>query len=95
MPAGFFDPWCACFQGAMAILEKVSGGRGWLISHRGHLERLYSGEGLEPEKFFEVLTPFRMDAEAEKIAKAAEKKLQGDDDGEPPAKKQKKKMQGK
>ena len=55
----------------MSIVERVSGGRGWLISHESFLEEVYSASqlGLKPlGGIFDVRTPFRMDAEAAKAA---------------------------
>ena len=57
---------------AMSIVERVSGGGGWLISHESFLEEVYSATpplGLKPlSGIFDVRTPFRMDAEAAKAA---------------------------
>ena len=57
---------------AMSIVERVSGDRGWLISHESFLEEVYSTTPLKPiSGIFDVRTPFRMDTEAAKAAAAA------------------------
>ena len=77
---------------AMSIVERVSGGRGWLLSHESFLEELYSKPhtsylGLKPLRgIFDVRTPFRMDAEAEKVAASGSQEA----DEEPRKKKRKK-----
>ena len=61
----------------MSIVERVSGARGggWLISHESFLEEVYSTPPLclKPlSGIFDVRTPFRMDAEAAKVAAASD-----------------------
>ena len=41
---------------------------GWVIDHEQFLNDLYSDAGHKSKPFFEVLTPFRKDLEAEKVA---------------------------
>ena len=77
---------------AMSIVERVSGGRGWLLSHESFLQEVYSQPhtsylGLKPLRgIFDVRTPFRMDAEAEKVAASGSQEA----DEEPRKKKRKK-----
>ena len=76
----------------MSIVERVSGGRGWLLSHESFLEEVYSKRhtsylGLKPlRRIFDVRTPFRMDAEAAKVAASGNQEA----DEEPRKKKRKK-----
>ncbi len=53
----------------MSITRRVDG-RGWLLSHQDFIDSLYRPQGVRSRDYFEVLTPFRKDAEAAKIAEA-------------------------
>ena len=55
----------------MAVLHRISD-EGYFLCHRTWIEETYSKLGMEPVDIFEIATPFRMDAEAERIAKEME-----------------------
>ncbi len=65
----------------MSIVRTVPG-LGWIINHETYLEDVYRESKLRSAGLFDVRTPYRMDAEAEKIAAIAE--------GQPPTKRRKK-----
>lgn len=71
----------------MSVTSKI-GSLGWVVSHAHLLDSVYSEAGLGSKSFFEVDTPFRMDLEAEKVARSREQQ-QPDQVRKPPKKKRK------
>ena len=60
----------------MSILKHLDEEGVWILDHADHIEKTYAEIGLRPENFFDIMSPFYMDLQAQKIAQNLEEKIE-------------------